>query len=645
MTITLAQLDWMTQDGVEIPVSTQFGDRYFSRENGLAETRHVFLQGNHLAQRLHCLRPYQYFCVGETGFGIGLNVLALWQLWQTCKPDNHSRLHVVTVEKFPLSKQDLQRALKAWPQLAELSKQLLQQYPPALAGCHRLIFANERFSIDLWLGDAAECLAKIQTQHAIDAWFLDSFAPKYNSGLWQENILTEVLRLSGQGTTFASCSATGLLKHGLKAHGIEISLSTGLSNKREMLSAIWPRQPSLPCVIAQPKQPRIAIVGAGIAGLSLAHSLSNRGIEVTLIDKLAPLAGASGNPRALLAPKLVEAAKIADNLMNIGLLLGYRYWQQYPEVLEHSQALLLLDNEQDAQLDLAHYPSDVLLKIDQQQASSIGATVLSQQCIHFKQAAFINPKALAAHVLSSPLIQFMQADIQTLEKNDQDEWQLLNDKQKEILKADHVIVCNALNSRRLCPTIPILKAIRGQVSWCLLDQEKNINCPISYGGYVAPIQLAGHTASENHANLHGNLHGNLQSHVIFGASFIQHNENTEVTEEDHQHNFNLLNTVMPELAQQLPPIAQWQGRASIRAQGNDYLPFVGAVVDRPNVWTISGLGSKGFSFAPICAEYLAALLLDEVSPISAQLAKTLSPSRFVKKTRIRKPYYQKPVVE
>ena len=109
--IHTAELDWELVDGIEVPISRQFGDVYFSKDNGLLETRHVFLNGNDLTERLSQLNDYQYFCVGETGFGTGLNILALWQLWQQVRPENHSHLHVISVEKFPLSKADLIRAL------------------------------------------------------------------------------------------------------------------------------------------------------------------------------------------------------------------------------------------------------------------------------------------------------------------------------------------------------------------------------------------------------------------------------------------------------------------------------------------------------------------------------------------------------
>src|SRR5574343_669716 len=237
--IETAELDWQQVDGIDVPISKQFGDVYFSKDNGLLETRHVFLNGNDLTERLAQLDDYAYFCVGETGFGTGLNILALWQLWQQVRPENHSHLHAVSVEKFPLSKADLIRALNAWPELSDLSEQLIAQYPFAISGCHRLTFPNERFSLDLWLGDAEDVFPIIPKTHQVNAWFLDGFAPSCNPELWQQNVLDQIIRLSDVGTTFASFSVAGILKRGLKQHGIQISRPRGFMHKREMLKAIW----------------------------------------------------------------------------------------------------------------------------------------------------------------------------------------------------------------------------------------------------------------------------------------------------------------------------------------------------------------------------------------------------------------------
>lgn len=237
--IQTADLDWQLVDGIDVPVSKQFGDVYFSKDNGLLETRHVFLNGNDLSTRLADLKPFEYFCVGETGFGTGLNILALWQLWQQVRPDNHSHLHAISVEKFPLSKTDLIRALNAWPELKPLAHQLISQYPMPIAGCHRLSFPEERFSLDLWLGDAHDVFPVIEKTAPVNAWFLDGFAPSCNPDMWEENVLNNIVRLSEIGTTFASFSVAGVLKRGLKSHGISISRPRGFKHKREMLKAIW----------------------------------------------------------------------------------------------------------------------------------------------------------------------------------------------------------------------------------------------------------------------------------------------------------------------------------------------------------------------------------------------------------------------
>ena len=310
-----AELGWEIVDDIEIPISKQFGDVYFSKDNGLLETRHVFLNGNDLTERLSQLHDYQYFCVGETGFGTGLNILTLWQLWQQVRLDNHSHLHVVSVEKFPLNKADLIRALNVWTELKPLAEKLIQQYPLPIAGCHRLSFPEERFSIDLWLGDAQDIFPTIPKTQTVNAWFLDGFAPSCNPDMWQANVLDHMVRLSDFGTTFASFSVAGIIKRGLKQHGMQISRPRGFGHKREMLKAIWldtsqtetQSQDPETTIAAPPKsetskQRKIAIIGAGIAGLSSAWAFAQRGHQVTIYEQNEPLSGASGNPLALLNP-------------------------------------------------------------------------------------------------------------------------------------------------------------------------------------------------------------------------------------------------------------------------------------------------------------------------------------------------------
>lgn len=59
--------------------SEEFDDIYFSPEDGVAETRHVFLAGNGLPDRW---QGRDDFTIAETGFGTGLNFLCAWDMFE-----------------------------------------------------------------------------------------------------------------------------------------------------------------------------------------------------------------------------------------------------------------------------------------------------------------------------------------------------------------------------------------------------------------------------------------------------------------------------------------------------------------------------------------------------------------------------------
>ena len=625
--IQTADLDWQSVDGIEVPVSKQFGDVYFSKDNGLLETRHVFLNGNDLSSRLAELHDFDYFCVGETGFGTGLNILALWQLWQQVRPNNHSHLHAISVEKFPLSKPDLIRALNAWPELKPLADQLIAQYPLPLAGCHRLSFPEERFSLDLWLGDAHDVFPMMAKTHPVNAWFLDGFAPSCNPDMWAELVLNNIVRLSHYGTTFASFSVAGVLKRGLKQHGIHITRPRGFGHKREMLKAVWsaPRDESQVSALdlAQKKtltdarlplkQRQIAIIGAGIAGLSCAWTCAQRGHTVTIYDQSAPLTGGSGNPLALLNPKLCSIEQVDQHLMALAWQHAMQHYSKFKAFRPISVQQLALKNPQDLLSLVDQYPEGIL---DVPTTAPTGLkTDLAR--IRLLQAGAVSPHALRDQILEHPLIKFVQAKVVKIEQHAQVE---CYSDTASLGLFDHAIVCTARDSAQFFEHYPVLKPIRGQVSWCKnTDLRLEATQAYSYGGYCTQLN---------------------DQELILGASFYPNREDTDVLLEDHQHNLDLLKSVASDYADRLPPIETWQGRASLRAQSADYFPVLGKVMPDHEIYTFAGLGSKGFLFAPLCSEVLMAQLFGEACPISESLMQKLEVKRFQKKVKAKKPYFK-----
>lgn len=211
-----AELQW--RDG-HVPVSTRFDDPYFSLENGLAETRHVFLDGNDLPDRFR-----QGFHIAELGFGTGLNMLAAWSAWE--QAGHPSPLRFTSFEAFPMTPAEMARALDAFPELSDWSKRFLAVWTGSGAcdlGTLRLtvVTGDARRSLPTWPGRA-------------DAWFLDGFSPARNPELWGEALLEEVARHTAPGGTVATYTAAGFVRRGLDQAGFAVGRTPGYGRKRHM---------------------------------------------------------------------------------------------------------------------------------------------------------------------------------------------------------------------------------------------------------------------------------------------------------------------------------------------------------------------------------------------------------------------------
>ncbi len=211
-TLEAAQIDW-SRPGA--PVSAQHGDVYFAAD-GLQETRHVFLEGNGLPG---AWRNRRVFTIGETGFGTGLNFLAAWDLWRRTAPAG-ARLHYLSVEGYPLTPHDLERAHRPLTELAPLARRLRASYPHLYAGFHRLHFDDDRVTLTLLFGDAEAALKALTAR--VDAWFLDGFSPAKNPDIWTEGVLVRIGALTRPGGTASSFTAAGTVRRGLELAGFEV---------------------------------------------------------------------------------------------------------------------------------------------------------------------------------------------------------------------------------------------------------------------------------------------------------------------------------------------------------------------------------------------------------------------------------------
>ena len=639
--LSTADIHWKTDaEGHTVPTSRQFDDVYFSHTGGLAEARHVFINGNDLPHRWSLLDPRSCFVIAETGFGTGLNFLAACQLWDEIAPST-ARLHFISTEKFPLTQSDLRQALSAWrddPTLRPWIDRLIAQYPLPMSGCHRL-HISPLITLDLWFGDASQSLDElIKTQQSarVDAWFLDGFAPAKNSDMWRDALFDQMAKLSHANTTLATFTAAGFVRRGLIAAGFDIIKTPGFGRKREMISSQHPPcQPTLSPSAHNALSKKIALIGGGISGVSLAFALKRRGHDIHLFEPDGLMSGASGNPCALFAPKLTVLEKAADHLPTVSFLYAHRHYQALNDAAKNSdqhvfEAIgvtdLLLPSQKSADKRRAmihSYPKSLIheaLNDNHSADEQIHATHQDLSCAdivaHVPMGGILYPAKIAqAFNAARPATHISASVIHISESADKVSISTSDGQEQQTYDFDQVAICAGFVSSQIEQSLFDCRKIRGQVSWVALDSDQTDGAKhaIKYDGYCSQFY---DDALRSQA-------------LLFGASFVRNSTDTTISEHEHQDNLHKLRTALPTYCDTLniSDHLKFYGRASIRAQTPDYHPIIGLIPGQKRSFCMYGMGSKGFSFAPLCAEILSELMDQGILPISKALLDNLSPNR------------------
>ncbi|WP_129141959.1 bifunctional tRNA (5-methylaminomethyl-2-thiouridine)(34)-methyltransferase MnmD/FAD-dependent 5-carboxymethylaminomethyl-2-thiouridine(34) oxidoreductase MnmC [Modicisalibacter coralii] len=644
-------LDWRQDETDRLaPHSIAFDDVYFSRHDGRAETEHVFIQANRLPERFaswHATRP---FVIGETGFGTGLNVLCAWACFMEHAPPG-VRLHIVSTERFPLARDDLARALATWPAFAAPARRLLDQWPEAVAGVHRL-WLDARVILDLHFGDSTQMLNQLDGR--VDAWFLDGFAPGKNPDMWQPELFAAMAAASRPGASAATFTCAGVVKRGLKAAGFAWRKVPGFGRKREMLVAELTEPPvdesRRHSTWFVPPAPRpaghVAVIGAGLAGTSVAHALARRGVAVTLIDRDGPAAGASGNRQGALYVKLAAETNAQSRCYLAGLLHSRRWLETLdPEqtLWRECGVLQRAAGEREARrqrrfLDGHPLPASVVRGVDNDAAGGLAGWPLETGGLDYPRAGWVDPAALCRRLADTPGVHLRGGEVTSLDAVDGG-WSL-RFSDGDGLVADQVVIAAASLANRFAQSAWLpLQAIRGQVSHlALTDAAPRPRRVVCAGGYVSPPR---------------------DGILTFGATFHPNVTDTTPSKADHAANLAELERTLPgylaalrDAGVDLDP-ARLHGRTAVRAASPDKTPYAGPLPDaaawkhdyaalakdarrrvpdtpgrhHPGLWISAAHGSRGLASAPLCAELIASRVCDEPLPLPRELVDHLHPGR------------------
>ncbi|MEM7637814.1 MAG: tRNA (5-methylaminomethyl-2-thiouridine)(34)-methyltransferase MnmD [Pseudomonadota bacterium] len=598
------------QDGT--PVDPRVDDVYYSVEDGLAETRAVFLNG--------CGLPDAWIeqdntTIAELGFGTGLNFLATWQLWQQTRLDD-AWLNFVSFEGFPLDREDIERALIPWPELAPLAEKLCARWPTRANGVRQIIWPDERIILTLHIGLIEQTLP--QARFKADAWFLDGFSPAKNPAMWSDDLWPLIAERSTPGARAATFTVAGAVRRGLADAGFTVDKKPGHGRKRERLEACF--QPDAQRPKAAPTtHPKIAIVGAGIAGACLAATLTDRGAKVSVFDQAPGLAqGTSGNPLALVMPRLDAADTVQARLLIDAYLSAQAFYEGRPGVTRTETVHRPRDTAE--RLRFEKLLADPPLGLEQLEA-------LPQGGLLHKGSLVIEPALLLPDLLKGIAVEW--AAEATLD---------LDEKTVNGRAFDAILLANGWQMQDQLPELGLVGRL-GQIEWL----ESEIDAPAS------AIAAGPYAVASGHKRL-------------WGATFEQHDGGTpRVSEAARAENQESLEQLAPYWWQEAQK-QQAMSRAGVRATTADRLPMIGAWPDRTALiadrlpleraaWQIApdacgkaglflagGFGSRGFTWAPWAAAILRAQIFNDPIPAHSDALRAIVPIRhFLRVMKRKKP--------
>ncbi|HJN37450.1 MAG TPA: tRNA (5-methylaminomethyl-2-thiouridine)(34)-methyltransferase MnmD [Gammaproteobacteria bacterium] len=555
--------------------STQYDDIFFNPEKALEEIKHVFAN-NQLTQ---CWQGIALFTLAETGFGTGLNCLMAWDLFEKTGHKN-GHLHILSIDKYPLHKTDLIKALAPfYPQLGSKIDRLIETYPLIIKGEHRL-WLSSNVSLTLIFDDCSRALSLLN--QSIDAWFLDGFSPSKNPEMWSNEIFQNMARLSHDQTIFTTFTAAGMVKRGLRDNGFIVEKVPGFDQKKHRLQGNF----------TQRKRPKssvptsVAVVGAGLAGAACAYTFAKHNVTVDIFDQNPQAAmNTSSHNTLLLNPKPHVQPTHTNNLITQGFNLTLKHINDLKKnnpITTSRQGNIHLAN---TAIKLKRFNNLIKAKnwhhehmhmLSSKEASDLVGIQLNHTAMLYPDAGQFSPRELVNAYLNHPNIQTHFNHLINTNKALNQNSSTLQDLCQNY---DKVILCNGFSAQKLLHAYqhtPPMIPTRGQTTHI---RFKNIclNHAISHGGIC--------TATNN------------LGIATIGPTFDTSRETPDILPEDNDFNVQQLISSIPSLNHTFQVIGQWSG---IRTTTRTRDPIYGHIGD--NLYASLALGSHGATLHSVLAD-------------------------------------------
>jgi len=663
------------------PYSTLFNDIYFDNHNGSEQSELIFIQGNNIEHRI--AKAKEIFNIFETGFGTGLNFLLTLSAYKKAynKNKNTAQVNFTSVEKYPLSKEQLTQSLALFPELNELAQQLIKQYPDSISSNNlpsqfQATFFNNKVTLTVVFNDAALALTEIKLKKSemADAWFLDGFSPAKNPDMWSKCLFLQIARLSKEQATLTTFTVAGFIKRQLRDIGFRVKKLSILNKKKEIYYAEFQNNPTSnkgyqyrPSIT---KPQHVSIIGGGIASACAAYALTKQGIKVNLYCQESDVAqGASSNAIGALYPLLHQRL---DDISHFYQQAFWRAKELYNELdsagfhFDHNWCGLLevsysesLEKRQQMFTDIATWPTNLVHGIDQQQASLISGVNVAYGGLFMPNAGWVSPVDLVKQLFNAAIKtrrlkihtntkitaikQIESKNKKTVQPGTEEPcWNLQSENAQ--FEANVLVICGGADAieLNLINQLP-LTSTRGQVTSMKSNERiAGLSTVICHKGYLTPKN--------------NNVH-------CIGATFEKNNTNTIADRASDEYNLKSFAKCLPKLSD----LIRWdtkdiqESKARLRCMTPDHMPLVGAMPDIDehvrayphlakdknwkytkkapvikNLYVMTGFGARGLCSAPLAADILMADLCGTPYPVDNKMLYNLSPNRFIIRDIIRR---------
>lgn len=366
-----------------------------------------------------------------------------------------------------------------------------------------------------------------------------------------------------------------------------------------------------------PREPaRALVIGAGLAGAAVAASLARRGWSVLVVDAARqPAAGASSLPAGLVAPSQSPDDNLLSRLTRAGIRITMQEaTQRLARGLEWQRTGVLESRGDDRRPlpALGEALAPWSREATEAQKRAAGLPPDAPAWWH-ETAGWIEPAALVRSWLRGPNIRFMGGwQVQDITRHG-DRFTVSGATGQNAADAELVVVAAALESRTLLGDRIQVQPVRGQLTWAPQADDASALPPFPVNG-----------------------NGHFLPHVplvergawITGSTYGRGDSEPAVRTGDEASNVERVRQLVPRVGPLVAAaVARRETRAwaGVRCASTDRRPLVGEI--EPGLWVSTAMGSRGLTFAALCAELVAARLHGEPLPVEARLANALDVAR------------------